>query len=393
MIAYTLLITCILAIGYVYLGYPVIIWCLSFFFGKPVKKGNVDFSLNVSIVISAYNESNQVRRKIANLIEVCPPLFVKEIIIASDGSTDDMESRMSEIINEYQDKIPIKINYIHFDQRRGKASVLNDVIPRCRGNIVMLMDVRQTIVAGAIEALLSNFNDPAVGIVSGELVFRNTGGTGEKSVQAAQSMGVYWRYEKFIRRRESILWAVPGATGALYAIRRELFKPIPSETLLDDVAIPMQATARGYRCIFEDKAIVYDVPSNSITKESIRKRRTLAGNLQLVLLYPQWLLPWCNPIFFQWMSHKLGRMISPFLLAGCLCANMLCLADPCFLILFILQVIFYSMALIGLCVRKQGWWWSMINIAAVFLYLNILILAAFKDVILRNYSGVWEKST
>ena len=113
--------------------------------------------------------------------------------------------------------------------------------------------------------MLANFADPAVGVVSGELVFR----ADSEGSTAAQGIGAYWRYEKSIRKAEARFRSIPGATGALYAIRKELFQPIPESTLLDDVVIPMQAVAEGCRCVFEQRAVAWDTPSQSLGRESI----------------------------------------------------------------------------------------------------------------------------
>jgi len=144
-------------------------------------------------------------------------------------------------------------------------------------------------------------------VVSGALVYESAEGGAQKGAES------YWGYEKFIRRCESRFWAVPGATGALYAIRKELCRPIPENTLVDDVLIPMRAVLDGFRCLFEPSARAFDLPSAHFDQEGIRKRRTLAGIWQICSIEPKILWVSSNPIWFQWISHKYLRLFTPFL--------------------------------------------------------------------------------
>ena len=203
--------------------------------------------------------------------------------------------------------LPPTIQILEFEQRRGKAAVLNDLMARAGQSVFAMMDARQRVEAGAISALLENFADPQVGAASGALVYESAVGGAQKGAES------YWGYEKFIRSCESRFWAVPGATGAFYAIRRELCRPIPENTLVDDVLIPMRAVLKGYRCLFEPSARVYDLPTTNFGLENLRKRRTLAGIWQILRLEPAIYCVFRNPIWFQWISHKFLRLLTPFL--------------------------------------------------------------------------------
>ena len=153
------------------------------------------------------------------------------------------------------------------------------VVPGSRGHIVVLADARQRFDSGALRALVADFADATVGAVSGELVIRARATERASTIGAGASF--YWQYEKFIRRHESRANSTVGATGAVYAIRRELFERIPADTLLDDVLIPMRIVSRGYRVVFEPEARAYDVPASSPRQEFVRKVRTIAGTFQL----------------------------------------------------------------------------------------------------------------
>ena len=359
---------------YIYLGYPALVWLMARLRPRQVRKA--PYTGSFSVVIAAYNEAESLPKKIATLLASESAGKISEIIVGSDGSGDGT----AQGVNAIQDA---RIRVADFPDRRGKSAVLNDLVPQCRSDVVVLTDARQEIAPGALAELLANFADERVGVVSGELVFR-----GEGSTAASAGIGFYWRYEKFIRRIESQFESVPGATGALYAIRKGLFRPIHSGSLLDDVAIPMQVVMQGSRCVFEDKAVVFDRPSSSVAEEGIRKRRTIAGNAQLIRLYPGWLVPWKNPIWFQYVSHKLGRLLSPFLLAGALAASLMLLRDTLYALALAGQVLFYGVALAG---RLFSIRWC--GVAAVFVSLNLTTLRALADAVGGRFNAKWERGS
>ena len=226
----------------------------------------------VTVIVVAHNEAQRIERRIENLLSLDYPREKLEIVIASDGSTDETVSRAN------VSKLPACVCE-RSTTGAGKAAVLNDVVPSARGEIVVLADARQRFDAGTLRALVADFGDPRVGAVSGELVIRSRANDTGSTIAAGASF--YWRYEKFIRRNESRANSTVGATGAVYAIRRELFERIPDDTLLDDVLIPMKIISRGYRVLFEPGARAYDLAAASPRQEFVRKVRTIAGTFQL----------------------------------------------------------------------------------------------------------------
>ena len=335
----------------------------------------------LSVVIVGYNEAANLRRKIASLLNSDCAERIGEILIGSDGSTDDTAT----VIEECGDA---RVRLLHFDERRGKAAVLNDTVPQCANEIVILTDARQELHPAALRELADNFSDPAVGVVSGELIFHESA----DSTTAAHGIGVYWKYEKFIRKNESRLAAVPGATGALYAIRRSLFQPIETSTLLDDVVIPMQAVVQGYRCLFESAVVAYDTSSQSPEQESIRKRRTIAGAAQLIVHHPTWLLPWRNPIWLQFVSHEIARLASPFLLVIAAAANIALASQPFYFFLLSAHVCFYISAFVGWAFQKMGTQSKCFGAPLMFLALNITTVAALCDAIRGRFTVTWRRT-
>jgi len=283
-------------IGYTYVGYGALIWCMGRLRPRPVHAAKIRPS--VSVVIVAHNEASRIRAKIENLMAVDYPAELLEIIVASDGSTD-------ETVGSLQD-FPM-VRTMAYSRRRGKAAVLDDVIPTATGDIVVLADARQRFHSGAISALVEGFADVTVGAVSGELVLLNEG----ECDAAVEGTAMYWHFEKVIRASESRVDSTIGATGAIYAIRRELFEPIPADTVLDDVLIPLRIARRGYRILFAANALAYDWRVATAQQEHIRKVRTIAGTFQL-FAKERWLLsPSRNPLWLQTLSHKALRLALP----------------------------------------------------------------------------------
>jgi len=364
---------------YVYLGYPLLVKVLAQVF--PMRRERHPVSQKVSLVIACHNEAGRIRHKLSVLLQSTQADLIDEVLIGSDGSTDEIGAAVAELNDS-------RVRLVEFSERRGKPAVLNELIPQCRSEIVVLCDARQILSDDAIPELLANFADPKVGVVSGELMFRQS----SSDSTAGRGIGAYWRYEKMIRRAEAQFRSVPGATGALYAIRREAFRPIPDSTLLDDVVIPMLAVTQGWRCVFERKAIAWDDPSDSLGREAIRKRRTIAGAAQLVIQHPSWLLPWKNPIWLEFVSHKLLRLVSPVLLLSVAVTNILLLSQLPYWLLLLGQICFYYSAFAGWLCQKIGRPSSIFGVQAMFLTLNATTVAALFDAMRGRFRVTWQRS-
>jgi hypothetical protein len=199
-------------------------------------------------------------------------------------------------------------------------------------------------------------------------------------------------FKKMLKSAEAQFRSVPGANGALYAMRREAFRPIPDSTLLDDVVIPMVAVMQGWRCVFERKAIAWDDPSDSLGREAIRKRRTIAGAAQLVVHHPSWLLPWKNPIWLEFVSHKMLRLVSPVLLLSVAVTNVLLVSQLPYSLLLLGQICFYYSAFAGLLCQKIGRPSSIFGIQAMFVTLNATTVAALFDAIRGRFRVTWQRT-
>lgn len=321
-------------LAYTYIGYPVILTLLP-------KKGVRDvarhrFTPSVTVLVVAHNEAHCIDRKIEDILNLEYDNKNLQIVIGSDGSTDATEA----IATRYRD---FGVQVVNFSVNRGKPAVINELIPTFTSDIVVLMDSRQSVAKDALQKLVNEFIDPAVGAVSGELMLTSQ----TADTPALDGVGFYWRYEKYIRLNESRLDSSVGVTGAFYAFRRELFNPIPESTLLDDVLIPMQIARKGYRVLFSPGAMAYDVAPSEPDCEFRRKVRTLAGNFQLFHKHCWLLNPFSNRLWFQTFSHKFLRLLGPFLLGTAFLANFALLDMAIYRALFTIQCLIYCAAAIG----------------------------------------------
>ena len=354
---------------YTYGGYYLVLRAWSLVHQRPVKKAPITPS--ISILMAVHNEETLLPGKLRNLQSLAYPQDKVQIIVVSDGSTDGSAS----ILKDAQGVTAVELR-----EARGKAAALNEAVRRATGDVLVFFDVRQTVDPNALMELTSCFADVSVGAVSGELLLETSHG-----VPSQDGLGIYWKIEKAMRKLESASGSVVGVTGAIYAIRRELYRDLPAGTILDDVLVPMQVARAGKRVVFEPLAIARDRIFSEPGKEFSRKIRTLTGNYQLAQTAP-WLLSPANPLLFRFISHKLFRLTVPFWLAFMLVASTFA-GGALYLIAFILQVICYGAACLAMVMpscRKL----RPVGIAHTFLMLNAAALSAFFNFI-AGRKKVW----
>jgi poly-beta-1,6-N-acetyl-D-glucosamine synthase len=365
----------VLMIIYVYFGYPILIYILSLFYKKPLG-GKYIYPM-VSIVMSAYNEEKNIERKIQSLQSLDYPLERMEILIGSDGSTDRTDEIALRYIND-------RFKLFRQQERQGKPSMLNLLVPQAKGEILIFTDARQVLDANALKEIVKHFADLKVGSVSAALFYEREGEN-----KTGSGIGLYWKYEKFIRKSESRMGSMLGATGALYAIRRELFPPLPKDLILDDVYVPMKIVEKGYRAIFDKKAKVYDKVFSNPRDEFLRRARTLAGNYQLFFYLGHLFNPLKGKISWQFFSHKFLRLIVPFLLFIIFLTNMLILRNILYQSIFVLQVTFYIFAFLGLVSKHRN---RLFDIPYMFCVMNAAAVVGLYRLLWRKQDAKWEKA-
>ena len=368
----------VVLLGYTYLGYPLLVCTWARFRPRPPR--SLDWEPTISVLIAAYDEAPRIATKIQNVLGLDYPPDRLEVLIGSDGSNDATVDRARAFEGP-------AVRVLAFPVRRGKPAVLNDLALAARNEILVMADVRQVFDKGALLALVRPLADPAVGAVSGELVLvADALRTGVE-----QGIGAYWRYEKLIRRSESLVDSTVGATGAIYAIRRDLFEPLPEDTLLDDVLLPVRVIRRGYRVVFEAGALAFDRAAVASAEELTRKVRTIAGTFQL-FWRERWLLnPWANRVWFQTVSHKGLRLLGPFLLAIALGTSIPLAGRSPYGAALAVQGLFYSLALGGALARSSRT--RLLAVPYTFCLMNWATVLALCGLLQNRQRVTWRKAS
>ncbi len=367
----------ILFIIYTYLGYPLVLLLA----GRrrrpvlPVTAG--EYRPTVSLLIPVYNEEAVIEKKLENALQLEYPPGRLEIVVASDGSTD----RTVDLLRPYLSRGVILMD---FPAHRGKMSVINRVAPRLSGEIIVFTDASALFPKDVFSFLLPAFADPTVGAVSGALVLKE-----EKEAGGELPVDWYWKLEKYIRERESRWYSCVSATGAIYALRRALFSELPEDTILDDLLLPLGPLRKGYRILFESRALAYEEGYTGFSLEFRRKVRTLVGNYQAFARAPWALLPGKSKVSFQMLSHKVFRLMVPFALLGLLLS---CAAGPGLLRpLFFLQILFYVLAAGGFAAARRGKRpGKLLSVPLMFCLLNGAALKAFFVYFFRRTNPAWR---
>jgi cellulose synthase/poly-beta-1,6-N-acetylglucosamine synthase-like glycosyltransferase len=316
---------------YVVIGYPLVLAMLARGGGRPVRKRFTEKT--VSILLPVRNGEKWIGRKLESIAALEYPRHLIQVIVVLDGSED--------AAGEIARRFPVEVLSI---PPGGKAVALNHAMEHATGEILFFTDVRQTLSPNSLADLVACFGDPEVGAASGELIIR------EGATQAEANVGLYWRYEKWIRKSLSRIDSVLGATGAIYAMRASLANPLPAGAILDDVMLPLGAFFAGYRVILDEKARAYDEPA-SLHTEFRRKVRTLAGVYQTIAVFPQLLGP-RNRMWLHFMSHRFGRMLLPWALIV-VAASSFGLPAPWAALVLAAQGAFYLTALLDLWIPER----------------------------------------
>ncbi len=360
------------AVAYVYIGYPLLLMLRARVAPRPVHKRNIEPT--VSIVIAMHNERDNVKGRMRNCAELDYPAEKLQVVVSLDAANDGT----AELLGPWK---CAGMSVIENPVRSGKAVAVNRGVAAATGEIVVFADARQRFAPDAIRKLVANFADESVGAVSGELILLDVNGA-----EAADTVGLYWRYEKALRSLESAIHSVPGGSGSILAIRRDLFTPLPPGTILDDVITPMRIVLGGRRAVFEPAARAYDPANLDLTLEYARKRRNLMGNYEIFTTMPQLLAPWRNPIAWQVASHKAGRLLVPWCLAALLIAD-LSLRHGMYAAALAAQITFYVLALAGWRFTQN----KLARIAWTFVLMNGAVIAGLFH-FLRGHDGLWNVS-
>ncbi len=336
-----ILIGCLLIVGYVYAGYPMMLWVLAQVRERKTNASAITPSL--SVIIAVHNEQPVISDKLNNTLALDYPPERLEILVASDGSTDGT----NEIVMGMEPRGVRLLRLV----RCGKMRALEEAVKRAGGEILVFTDANTMIEPQAVRAMAAQFSDPNVGGVCG----RKRIGSGAAGRISVSGEGFYWKYDQFVKELESRIGSTIAADGALYAIRRELFQTSNEVAQADDIAISTRIAMQGRRLVFEAAAVVWEDPPSSLLHEFRRKRR-IANHVLRALLDLRGAL---NPLrtgllAVQLWTHKLLRYFVPFPLAAALIANSrLSMDSKFYFLLLAIQCLFYTLALAGWVLQNR----------------------------------------
>jgi cellulose synthase/poly-beta-1,6-N-acetylglucosamine synthase-like glycosyltransferase len=296
---------------YAYVGFPLLLAALARVLGGDTCATVCDLPDDelprVAIVFAAHNEEQVIAAKLENAWQVDYPADKLRVVVGTDGCTDGTVRTVQQCTD------PRLQPYI-FPVRRGKISVINDLLARTDAEIVVMTDASTMFAPNAVRRLVRHFQDPRVGCVTGELSIAARGDVSGE--------GLYLRYERWIKRSEGRLGCVVGCVGAIFAIRRSLYEPLPASTIVEDLVICLRLLERGYRAVSEPEAHAVDPPCVTAKAEMGRKVRIGAGAFQAIGLTRGLLHPRCGMRAFVYISHKVLRWFGPLFLIAAGCAGL-----------------------------------------------------------------------
>jgi cellulose synthase/poly-beta-1,6-N-acetylglucosamine synthase-like glycosyltransferase len=356
-------------IVYAYMGYPVLLWIVQFAFRKPVRKAPIEPS--VSLLISAYNEARVIASKVRNSLALDYPAEHLEIVVASDGSTDDTAHIVRSLA---QKEGQGRVRLMEFPENRGKIVALNDAVPNLRGEIVVFSDASSMLAANSVRELAANFADPRVGAASGVYQVLNA-----DAAKLGRQEDLYWKYETFLKLQEAKVGTLTGAHGSLYAMRKSLYPSPPAGTINDDFVIPTSVLRRGFRIAYEPQAVAYE---EAHEMEGFGRRvRIASGNISQLSEIGAFLWPPRPFLLFCFLSHKAARLLVPLAMVVLAVSSGLLWQFPLYRWLAAAQIAFYAAAILGASHRLR---WKVLRLPYYFCMINASLFVSIYYLLARR---------
>jgi len=371
---------CTAVLFYVYAGYPLLLLIVATLAPRRRQPMLADDRLPfLSILIAAYNEEANIGEKIQDTLALDYPPERMEVLVLSDASTDRTDS----IVCGFTDP---RVRLLRMRERRGKTHAQNEGVRACRGEVVVFSDATTIYHPLALRYLASNYQDPAVGAVSGRYQYFDPGGTSP----TGSGTIAFWNYENLIKTFQSRIKTITGCCGCIYSVRRDVYTDL-SDNIISDLVQPLWAIKKGYRVVFEDRALAHEETTQSTAEEfSMRVRivsRAILGILSVAELLNPLKHGW---VAFQLLSHKVLRWLVPVFLLVLLASNALLAAEPgAFRALFCLQALFYLSALLAAWLPMSRWW-KPLTVPLYFCTLNAAALMSVIEVLRGRRHVVWE---
>ena len=364
------------ALFYVYAGYPLLLAMIGLFIRR--RRPEPGYCPQISVLIAAYNEEAAIERKIQQTLALEYPAGKIEVLILSDCSTD----RTDEMVNSFPDR---RVRLVRMSERRGKTHAQNQGIRQAGGEVIIFSDATAVYHPKALLYLACNYQDAAVGAVSGRYQYFDPG---EQSPTGLGSVA-FWNYENLIKKLQSRIRTITGCCGCIYSVRKAAYTDL-ADDVISDLVQPLQAIRKGYKVLFEDRALAYEETTQSTAEEfAMRVRvvtRAMRGLLSVSDLLKPWKFAW--PAFQLW-SHKVLRWMVPLFLIALLAANVMLLDSPIYRVALAAQLFFYAAAILNMLVpvhRK----WKPLGIPLFFCTLNAAALMSMVEICRGRKYVTWQ---
>jgi cellulose synthase/poly-beta-1,6-N-acetylglucosamine synthase-like glycosyltransferase len=368
---------CLFLLAYVYVGYPLLVMLLAKIHSRPVRKEMCE--PEVTVIIPAYNEEQHIRETIENKLLLAYPAAKLEILVVSDGSTDLTDT----IVNEYAHK---GVRLLRQEPRAGKTSGLNRAILEARGDIIFFSDANSIHDQGALRSLVANFADPQVGYVTGKMIYVDPDGS-----IVGDGCSAYMKYENCLRDWETQIGSVVGVDGGVDAVRKHLYRPMGADQLPDFV-LPLAVVDQGYRVVYEPKALLQEDTLKEAEDEYRMRVRVSLRALWALYDMRRLFLPGADLLFsWQLWSHKVLRYLCFLFMIGVFLSNLALVGKgQGYALLFILQCVFYLVALLSKKLEKIGMGNRVLYWAYYFVLINLAAGHAFLKFVQREKMVLWS---
>ena len=363
---------------YVYFCYPLLLLVLSKLRRAQLIQ-KADFTPTVSVIIAAYNEEEVLAKKIENCLGLDYPKEKLEIIVASDGSTDST----NEIVKTFASQ---GVRLVALASNRGKSAAQNRAVAEAHGDVLLFTDANVRLWPNAVRKVIRNFGDENVGCVVGKVTYQNIGDT-----SVSEGEGLYWRYELFLREKESQLGNLAMGSGPIIAVHRDLYQQL-DQNVGEDFVLPIRIAINGCRTVYEPAAVSEEILfQNTPTSMFKSKVRVISKDLRGLFLYRVILNPFKYPLY-AWglISHKLLRWLVPYFLITFFGFNLLLLGNPLYDLTLALQIAFYGLAIAGYLWQRNGKAPRVLGLPFSFCLVNIAALVGVARFLMGNRSGQWE---
>jgi cellulose synthase/poly-beta-1,6-N-acetylglucosamine synthase-like glycosyltransferase len=338
---------------------------------------NVPPDVPVAVVIAAHDEEEHIEARLANLLAQSYPADKLHIYVGSDGSSDGTVAILKRMESP-------RVHVFDFSERRGKSAVLDDILKEVSEPVTVFTDANVEFEGCAVTALVQRLLVEQAGVVCGQLILRNSAGDNQDSV--------YWRIERFLKETAGRIDSLLGANGAIYAIRTELFEPLPGDTLIDDFVIPMRIASRGGKLLYEPEARAWEDTPDHIEDEFHRRVRIGMGNYQALFRYPQFLVRTSVPRAICYVLHKILRWFGPHFLLLMLITSACLVSRPLYAWLVGLQVVVYATLAAADVGRRHVAIPKWLSVLVLFANVNFAFAVAFWRYLSSGSPGHWTRT-